>query len=85
MQDNSLDIKPTSILEDNRPDKATLQHILSVADDAARKAGDLIRANIGARVKYSKTNYKDVVTEVSKQSLFKFLLVVEIKYKDKIL
>lgn len=46
----------------------TLQRVLSVADAAARKAGVLIRNNIGARVKYSKTNYKDVVTEIDIQS-----------------
>jgi hypothetical protein len=40
------------------PPLEELQRILSVAERAARKAGDLIRENIGARVKYSKTNYK---------------------------
>lgn len=40
------------------PDKAELDAILQVAIEAANKAGVLIRDNIGARVKYSKTNYK---------------------------
>lgn len=40
------------------PDAAQLERILNVAKDAAKKAGVLIRDNIGARVKYSKTNYK---------------------------
>ena len=40
------------------PDAVVLEKILEVAIDAARKAGVLIRDNIGARVKYSKTNYK---------------------------
>jgi len=42
--------------------------ILAVAEDAARKAGVLVRENIGARVHYSKTNYKDVVTEIDIKS-----------------
>jgi hypothetical protein len=50
--------------EGNLPSDEELQKILFVAEIAARKAGDLIRDNIGARVKYSKTNYKDVVTEI---------------------
>ena len=41
-----------------QPDDAQLDQILQVAIDAANKAGVLIRDNIGARVKYSKTNYK---------------------------
>lgn len=53
------------ILRNNSPPtRAELQHILDVAETAARRAGELIRENIGARVKYSKTNYKDVVTEI---------------------
>ena len=40
------------------PDAEELEQILTVAIEAAKKAGDLIRENIGARVKYSKTNYK---------------------------
>ena len=40
------------------PDAKELDEILNVAIDAAKKAGVLIRENIGARVKYSKTNYK---------------------------
>lgn len=46
----------SEILE--QPDDAQLDQILQVAIDAANKAGILIRDNIGARVKYSKTNYK---------------------------
>lgn len=42
----------------NQPDDAVLDQILLVAIEAANKAGVLIRDNIGARVKYSKTNYK---------------------------
>eukprot|EP01041_Mallomonas_annulata_P009836 gene9835-20454_t len=53
-------IAPTA----NPLEDGTLNHILNTAEVAARKAGDLIRANIGARVKYSKANYKDVVTEI---------------------
>jgi hypothetical protein len=40
------------------PDAAQLERVLQVALEAAKKAGVLIRDNIGARVKYSKTNYK---------------------------
>ena len=40
------------------PDAKELDEILNVAIAAAKKAGVLIRENIGARVKYSKTNYK---------------------------
>lgn len=46
------------------PLDAELDEVLRVAEEAARRAGALIRDNIGARVKYSKTNYKDVVTEI---------------------
>ena len=46
------------------PPLEELQRILSVAETAARKAGVLIRENIGARVKYSKTNYKVRVTSL---------------------
>ena len=50
------------------PSLAELQEVLKIADIAARKAGILIRDNIGARVKYSKTNYKDVVTAIDLES-----------------
>ena len=43
------------------PKLETLQHILSVAEAAAKDAGRLIKENIGARVKYSKTNYKVIL------------------------
>jgi hypothetical protein len=47
------------------PSYEELQGILNVAKVAAQNAGILIRDNIGARVKYSKTNYK-VKEEISK-------------------
>lgn len=56
----SLRISPLTIesVVTDMPDAAQLEKILQVAMDAAKKAGVLIRDNIGARVKYSKTNYK---------------------------
>ncbi len=53
----TLEPLPTATLNE-MPSLEELQKILEVADIAARKAGVLIRDNIGARVKYSKTNYK---------------------------
>ena len=50
--------------DENYPSLEELENVLEVAKAAAFKAGELIRDNIGARVKYSKTNYKDVVTEI---------------------
>ena len=48
-----------------QPDDAQLDQILQVAMDAANKAGILIRDNIGARVKYSKTNYKVYLRDIN--------------------
>ena len=45
-------------IDHDMPSPAELDTILQVAIEAAKKAGVLIRENIGARVKYSKTNYK---------------------------
>ena len=45
-------------IDPDLPSAAELDGILLVAIEAAKKAGVLIRDNIGARVKYSKTNYK---------------------------
>lgn len=45
-------------IDHDMPSPAELDNILQVAIEAAKKAGVLIRENIGARVKYSKTNYK---------------------------
>lgn len=56
----SLRISPLIIesVVTDMPDAAQLERVLQVATEAAKKAGVLIRDNIGARVKYSKTNYK---------------------------
>jgi hypothetical protein len=51
-------VEPSSATPIELPDDATLEGILNVAKVAAQNAGILIRDNIGARVKYSKTNYK---------------------------
>lgn len=57
------------------PDAVVLEKILEVAIDAARKAGVLIRDNIGARVKYSKTNYKVLFATVSLTHLFCYKII----------
>ena len=53
-----LSMVATQITLETLPDAEELDQILKIAMVAARKAGVLIRDNIGARVKYSKTNYK---------------------------
>ena len=53
-----LSMVATQITLETIPDAEELDQILKIAMVAARKAGVLIRDNIGARVKYSKTNYK---------------------------
>ena len=57
------------------PDAVILEKILEVAIDAARKAGVLIRDNIGARVKYSKTNYKVLFATVGFTLLFCYKII----------
>ena len=52
---DSSSLKEPSLSTDNLN---VYKKILDVAEDAARQAGILIKENIGARVKYSKTNYK---------------------------
>ena len=74
----TLEPLPTSTVNE-MPSLQELQKILEVADIAARKAGVLIRDNIGARVKYSKTNYKVrfplCLTQTFTRSLLSFLFV----------
>ena len=64
------------------PDMKELEHILSIAETAARRAGILIRENIGARVKYSKTNYKvGLFPNVTNCCIIKRLQLINYLYK----
>ena len=58
-------------IDPDLPSAAELENILQVAIEAAKKAGVLIRENIGARVKYSKTNYK-VRYPLTKPHIYQF-------------
>lgn len=46
------------------PDPETLEHVLNVAKDAAKAAGEIIMKNIGAESVKTKLNAKDLLTEI---------------------